>query len=85
MQDVAFLEACSWQVMEKEKRPNLQHSERVMIKAYVERGLSMPPSKFFTEVLRLFRSSPATCSLIVFVDLAVMLPSRNGTSTTSRG
>nr|XP_051190261.1 uncharacterized protein LOC127303584 [Lolium perenne] len=36
-------------VMEKEERLNLQHSERVMIKAYVERGLSMPPSKFFTE------------------------------------
>jgi hypothetical protein len=47
LQDEGFLKAGSWRIVEKEERPNLQDGERVMIKAHVERGISLPPSEFF--------------------------------------
>ena len=44
----------SWRRAFGDELPNPQASERVVLKTYVERGLSFPPSEFFTEVMDYF-------------------------------
>ena len=47
-----------WRVNPKETRPDPEPIEIVMMKSHVERGLSLPPSDFFSEVMTFYAVNP---------------------------
>ena len=47
-----------WRVNPKETRLDLEPTEIVMMKSHVERGLSLPPSNFFSEVMTFYAVNP---------------------------
>ena len=53
-----FLQKGSWRFVKDEPSPAPLAGEKVMTKAWVERGLSLPPSDFFLEVLKAYGLQP---------------------------
>jgi hypothetical protein len=47
-----------WRVNPKETRPEPETTEVVMMKSHVERGLSLPPSDFMSEVMAFYAVNP---------------------------
>ena len=47
-----------WRVNPRETRPEPESTEIVMMKSHVERGLSLPPSDFFSEVMTFYAVNP---------------------------
>ena len=47
-----------WRVNPRETRPEPESTEVVMMKSHVERGLSLPPSDFFSEVMKFYVVNP---------------------------
>ena len=47
-----------WRVNPRETRPDPEDNEVVMMKSHVERGLSLPPSDFFSEAMLFYAVNP---------------------------
>jgi hypothetical protein len=58
LEEKGFLKEGSWRFVKGKIVPAPRPNERVMIKAWVEQGLSLPPSDFFWEMLETYGLQP---------------------------